>query len=120
MAVHSWGMNGATLHKVVHSGVGHSSTFNQAFESTALASAEEDFDCAICMTNIQEAENCILLPCYKLFKKGCTPGAQLAGRPHAFHTSCIETWWCKSCRCPTCRCDVRQFFTSKNLPHKSV
>lgn len=27
--------------------------------------------------------------------------------PHAFHATCLERWWSRSCRCPTCRRDVR-------------
>jgi len=36
----------------------------------------------------------------------------IAGRLHAFHASCLEKWWAKSCRCPTCRRDVRHWLHS--------
>jgi len=35
--------------------------------------------------------------------------SNIAGRLHAFHSACLDQWWSKSCRCPTCRRDVRQW-----------
>lgn len=38
----------------------------------------------------------------------------IAGRLHAFHVTCLDKWWTKSCRCPTCRRDVRQWLQCSN------
>jgi len=94
------------------------------------SSLEEDLECAICMIEITEGDDCLLLPCSgsHAVDSSSTPqcGSPVGGspvesspimsarspgvvRPHVFHTECISRWWTKSCRCPTCRRDVRHW-----------
>lgn len=98
--------------------------FDAPHTSSTSSLTGESVECAICMADILDAEDCLSLPCggqqsragadSRSFRRSLTAtlpasgscGA-LTGRPHAFHTSCLEKWWRKSCRCPTCRRDVR-------------
>eukprot|EP00929_Paragymnodinium_shiwhaense_P040069 TRINITY_DN20947_c0_g1_i5.p1 TRINITY_DN20947_c0_g1~~TRINITY_DN20947_c0_g1_i5.p1 ORF type:complete len:469 (+),score=85.02 TRINITY_DN20947_c0_g1_i5:70-1476(+) len=86
-------------------------------DDAAQTAAADDLDCAICMASLREGDDCMLLPCGVSKAAAAAPlvsetpampqGA--AGRPHAFHTACLERWWAKSSQCPTCRRDVRQW-----------
>lgn len=95
---------------------------------------EEELECAICLAEICDEDACLLLPCGELGGGRSTAGgagpadaggrlprartprtgeaaeaALAAARPHAFHSACLQDWWRKSCRCPTCRRDLRQW-----------
>lgn len=81
--------------------------------------SDGDFECAICMLELKPDDECLLVPCNSPAANGgggLRPGTvgyleplaqQRQGTPHVFHLACIEQWWLKSCRCPTCRRDVR-------------
>lgn len=53
--------------------------------------------CAICQEQIQTAETCRRLSC-----------------THTYHRGCIDTWFQRSTRCPTCRHDIRERFIESN------
>lgn len=78
-----------------------------------------DFECSICMAAVRSDDKCMMLPCGG---EGSGPGqarcasvppdgGTSSGRPHFFHSECLEAWWLKSCRCPTCRRDVRRWLS---------
>merc|ERR1712187_788660 len=98
----------------------------------------EGIECAICMSLLRGSDDCISLPC------NLAPGAlrrqdqsdlrhaesspsgvktpdspSKVGRPHVFHSSCLERWWAKSCQCPTCRRDVRQWLPTSLIAKKA-
>jgi hypothetical protein len=118
-----------------HAGVRRCSSLSPCHRSSTDLSGE-DVECAICMTEIADSDQCILLPCSGSYdsasssgtptdrtRGGCESPAQCnpfssdlqfsrantVKRPHVFHVDCLNHWWSKSCRCPTCRRDVRQW-----------
>merc|ERR1719468_586317 len=99
------------------------------------------------MTEFLEEEACILLPCGlrdcgiethdrngdateqgderlhpAMRRVPSAPAGSLPtkGRLHAFHDACLERWWAKSCRCPTCRYDVRRSLPPAQLAPPQV
>jgi len=103
----------------------------------AQLSASEDMECAICMVAINSTDECMMLPCngfdvvaavLSSSRFGKALGADVTSksnveRPHAFHADCLERWWTKSCQCPTCRRDVRQWLkatSSQQAQKKAV
>lgn len=76
-------------------------------------------ECAICLSQFRHDDECLLLPCSNSTSSlsSTWPTAQVAAGErvccsHVFHTACLERWWSKSCQCPTCRRDVRQWLSS--------
>lgn len=112
------------------------------FSGAASRSDSGELECAICLTALLPEDACLSLPCRggadisrRLFpaqasqrrSKSVSPAmrstsdaeeAVEAGSlcPHTFHTSCIERWWLRSCQCPTCRRDVRQWLPAPDAP----
>lgn len=58
-------------------------------EITSLTSNSQQ-DCSICQDQIS------------------ADGCELRGCGHSYHTSCIQTWFRSSVRCPVCRRDIRE------------
>lgn len=55
--------------------------------------------CCICINEFSEGEVVKVLPC---------------NNKHIFHKNCIEKWLSSNLGCPTCRCNIQNFFTKKN------
>jgi hypothetical protein len=72
-------------------------TREQVEAGTTIVTVEADGEmCAICQDSIpsgSEARN-------------------LTGCGHSFHVGCIDTWYLRDVRCPTCRHDVREAVAS--------
>jgi len=90
------------------------STFPRAKRTT------DELECPICMVEMSDTDRCIVLPCN--IKDGVLSSTVKA--IHAFHSACIERWWTKSCRCPTCRRDLRPLLASlprsKERPRRPI
>eukprot|EP00450_Noctiluca_scintillans_P001187 CAMPEP_0194498358 /NCGR_PEP_ID=MMETSP0253-20130528/15015_1 /TAXON_ID=2966 /ORGANISM="Noctiluca scintillans" /LENGTH=354 /DNA_ID=CAMNT_0039339991 /DNA_START=56 /DNA_END=1120 /DNA_ORIENTATION=+ len=72
-----------------------------------------DCECAICMVEILPEDQILLLPCGGTLCNGVLEG----GRPHVFHSSCMERWLLtKAGACPTCRCDLRRHLPKVSSP----
>merc|ERR1712217_346357 len=54
--------------------------------------AEQSGECAICLANITQDEDTIVLPC---------------AAAHVFHAECCRSWLSRNVTCPLCRVDVR-------------
>lgn len=149
-AVQAWSMRGWEAREVAcglgptarpstrRPGSGNACASPMRGSSASPMHALEEFECAICMADMQADDACIALPCNAAPRSPSFPEPSGLGgsgerrrcasvppmladgcvRAHVFHAACLEVWWRKSCRCPTCRRDVRRWLgrSSVRLP----
>lgn len=72
-------------------------------QNSTLLTSISGQQCAICQEQIQQTENCRRLSC-----------------SHTYHRSCIDTWFQRSTRCPTCRHDIREQFRIIDLSNNNI
>lgn len=112
----SWGVSGAEVRQKIRAAAAASVQNCQGKRKVSKEDLQNlDFECAICMMEMESSDRCIILPCHEHSPSSSTSscGSSLCARPHAFHEGCLQQWWTKSCRCPTCRCDVRQWLEGR-------
>eukprot|EP00931_Biecheleriopsis_adriatica_P102735 TRINITY_DN77673_c0_g1_i1.p1 TRINITY_DN77673_c0_g1~~TRINITY_DN77673_c0_g1_i1.p1 ORF type:complete len:417 (-),score=76.49 TRINITY_DN77673_c0_g1_i1:32-1282(-) len=68
----------------------------------------EDRECSICMIDLMPEDDVLLLPCGNFAGSSNAAGKVPTGKPHAFHSECLERWlMTKSAACPICRTNLR-------------
>lgn len=92
----AWCVDGQTL----LSATGHSD-----WDADGEPGANVDCECTVCMVDMCPGEKVLVLPCASADGEYRAGG----GRPHAFHSSCMERWLLtKAGACPICRADLRR------------
>ena len=70
-----------------------------------------DYNCAICMTDILNKDDWRAFMCHSTMKQNI---------PHCFHKDCIESWIAMNTTCPSCRGKVIPRIGTSDTPNRDI